>query len=224
MGIHPTRMYLRRWFTGVSKLFWIIKVALAGIIWVSTGCKIIVIKSDKIPASWQTIFTISIFNILSEPFLWCHATLSYPYLYFSYWAFKLRCTPMGYEYKMRPLIHTHYWCEKYWLRSSLTILLYYVSTMNFNWCVHGLRTHEGSSAQIQIQIPISNKYLRFAYKGLVFWTNMGADSLAENTPNAPEFVYPSPKNPDLNKKRLHWASVVHWFVCLATNLLHCKYM
>ena len=37
---------------------------------------------------------------------------------------------------------------------------------------------------------------------------MGADSLAENTPNAPEFVCPSPKNWDLHEKRLHWASVV----------------
>ena len=37
---------------------------------------------------------------------------------------------------------------------------------------------------------------------------MGADRSAENTPNAPEFVCPSPKNLDFNEKRLHWASVV----------------
>ena len=52
----------------------------------------------------------------------------------------------------------------------------------------------------QIQIPIPNKYLGFAYKGLVFCRNngslmknidkgltvtkMGADKLTENTPNA----------------------------------------
>ena len=37
---------------------------------------------------------------------------------------------------------------------------------------------------------------------------MGADSLAENTPNTPEFICPSPKVLDFNEKRLHWASVV----------------
>jgi len=37
---------------------------------------------------------------------------------------------------------------------------------------------------------------------------MGADSLAENTPNVPEFICPSLKNVDFNEKRLHWASVV----------------
>ena len=63
------------------------------------------------------------------------------------------------------------------------------------------------------------------YKGLVFCRNygkhgqgthctkMGADSSAENPPNAPEFlsaqfVWPSPKVLDFNEKRLHWASVV----------------
>ena len=47
-------------------------------------------------------------------------------------------------------------------------------------------------------------------------TKMGADSLAENTPNAPElsaqFVCPSPKVLDFNKKRLHWATVVRGFI------------
>ena len=33
-------------------------------------------------------------------------------------------------------------------------------------------------------------------------------SLAENTPNAPEFICPSPEVLDFNEKRLHWASVV----------------
>ena len=37
-------------------------------------------------------------------------------------------------------------------------------------------------------------------------TKMGADSSAENTPNAPELI--SPKVLDFNEKRLHWASVV----------------
>ena len=37
---------------------------------------------------------------------------------------------------------------------------------------------------------------------------MGANSLAENTPNAPEFIYPSQKVMDFNEKRLNWASVV----------------
>ena len=39
--------------------------------------------------------------------------------------------------------------------------------------------------------------------------NMGAaDSSAQNTPNAPEFICPSPKVLDFNEKRLHWASIV----------------
>ena len=33
-------------------------------------------------------------------------------------------------------------------------------------------------------------------------TKMGADSLAENTHNAPEFICPSPKGLDFNEKRL----------------------
>ena len=37
---------------------------------------------------------------------------------------------------------------------------------------------------------------------------MGADSLAENTQNAQEFVCASPKVLDFNEKRLHLASVV----------------
>ena len=41
---------------------------------------------------------------------------------------------------------------------------------------------------------------------------MGADSLAENTPNAPKFICPicppSPKVLDFNEKRLHWAPIV----------------
>ena len=37
---------------------------------------------------------------------------------------------------------------------------------------------------------------------------MGADSLAKYTPNAPEFIGPSPKFLDFNEKRLHWAFVV----------------
>jgi hypothetical protein len=37
-------------------------------------------------------------------------------------------------------------------------------------------------------------------------TKMGADSLAENSPNTPEFI--CPKFLDFNEKRLHRASVV----------------
>jgi hypothetical protein len=41
---------------------------------------------------------------------------------------------------------------------------------------------------------------------------MGTESLAENTPNAPEFICPiacpSPKVLDFNEKRRHWVSVV----------------
>ena len=43
-------------------------------------------------------------------------------------------------------------------------------------------------------------------------TQMGADSSAENTPNAPEFMspicLPKPKSSGFQEKRLHWASVV----------------
>ena len=51
-------------------------------------------------------------------------------------------------------------------------------------------------AQIQIQIPIPNKYLGCGYKGLgkhgqgTHCNKMGADSSTENTPNAPEFICP----------------------------------
>ena len=45
---------------------------------------------------------------------------------------------------------------------------------------------------------------------------MGADSLVENTPNAAEsncpIVSSSPKIIDFNKKRLHWALVVHAYL------------
>ena len=37
---------------------------------------------------------------------------------------------------------------------------------------------------------------------------MGADSLAENTPNDPEFVSTSPKLLDFNEKWLYWESLV----------------
>ena len=37
---------------------------------------------------------------------------------------------------------------------------------------------------------------------------MGADSSAENPPNASEFICPSPKVLDFNEKSLHWMSVV----------------
>jgi hypothetical protein len=42
---------------------------------------------------------------------------------------------------------------------------------------------------------------------------MSADSLAQNTPNAPECICPivclSPKVLDFNEKSLHWVSIVH---------------
>ena len=45
-------------------------------------------------------------------------------------------------------------------------------------------------------------------KGSTHSTEMGADSSAENTPNAPKFIFAIPKVLDFNEKRLHWASVV----------------
>ena len=48
-------------------------------------------------------------------------------------------------------------------------------------------------------------------KGLTV-PKMGAESSAENTPNAKEVIcpicLPKPKGLDFNEKRLHWASVV----------------
>ena len=79
------------------------------------------------------------------------------------------------------------------------------------------------AAQIQIQIPLTNKYLGVWYKGLVFCRNngwisngkhgqgthstiMGADSPAKNTPNALKIsaqnVCPSPKFQEFWKKKL----------------------
>ena len=37
---------------------------------------------------------------------------------------------------------------------------------------------------------------------------MGADSMAENTPNSPEFICPSAKV-DFNEKRLNWPSIFY---------------
>jgi hypothetical protein len=37
-------------------------------------------------------------------------------------------------------------------------------------------------------------------------TKMGVD-----TPNAPEFICPSPKVLDFNEKRLHWVSIVRYY-------------
>jgi hypothetical protein len=55
--------------------------------------------------------------------------------------------------------------------------------------------------------------LGYGYKGLVLINGkhgqgikMGADKLAENTPNAQKLVCPSPKVWDFDEKRLHWAS------------------
>ena len=72
-------------------------------------------------------------------------------------------------------------------------------------------------AQIQIQIPISNKYLGCGYKSLVFHRNNGkhgqgthctkmdVDKSAENTPNAPEFIcricLSKPKSCGFKKKK-----------------------
>ena len=39
-------------------------------------------------------------------------------------------------------------------------------------------------------------------------TKMSADILAENTPNTPKYICPSPKVWNFNEKRLHLASVV----------------
>ena len=87
-----------------------------------------------------------------------------------------------------------------------------------------------NSNSIQIQIPIPNKYLVFGYKAFVFYRNnsrlmenrsngkheqgthstkMGADKLAENTPNAPKFICPKLSTQE-QKFGLHWASVAQW--------------
>ena len=54
-------------------------------------------------------------------------------------------------------------------------------------------------------------------------TKMDADSLAENTPNAPElfcpFVCPNPKVLDFNEKRLHWGSAVRGCKDLAVIII-----
>ena len=39
-------------------------------------------------------------------------------------------------------------------------------------------------------------------------TKIGADKLAQNTPNAPKLICPSPKVWDFDEKRLHWAFIV----------------
>ena len=44
-------------------------------------------------------------------------------------------------------------------------------------------------------------------------TKLGVDKSAENTPNAPKFICPSPKVWDFNDKRLHCASVVREPIC-----------
>ena len=50
-------------------------------------------------------------------------------------------------------------------------------------------------------------------------TKMGADKLAENTPNA-QIVCQSPKVWDFDEKRLHWASVVRVYKVL--KIVRCK--
>ena len=61
------------------------------------------------------------------------------------------------------------------------------------------------------KVQIESVWLCERFKG-THCTNMGADKLAENTPNAQnlsaQIVFPSPKVQDFNEKRLHWASVV----------------
>ena len=47
-------------------------------------------------------------------------------------------------------------------------------------------------------------------------TKMGAVSLAENTPNDPEFIWPICQDClDIDEKRLHWASVVRGQIIVA---------
>ena len=49
-------------------------------------------------------------------------------------------------------------------------------------------------------------------------TKIGADKLAQNTPNAPKLICPSPKVWDFDEKRLHWASVVRGVYDAGTTL------
>ena len=54
-------------------------------------------------------------------------------------------------------------------------------------------------------------------------TKMSVDSLAKNTPNAPEFICPIPKVLDFNEKRLYWASVVRGLAYYThRRMLHLK--
>ena len=54
-------------------------------------------------------------------------------------------------------------------------------------------------------------------------TKMGADSSAENTPNNPGFICPSPKVLDFNEKRFHWVSVVRGLAYYThRRMLHLK--
>ena len=52
---------------------------------------------------------------------------------------------------------------------------------------------------------------------------MGADSLAQNPPNPPELICPSPNVLGFNEKRLHWASVVRALHDLHPTLLKFGY-
>ena len=86
-----------------------------------------------------------------------------------------------------------------------------------------------SVSTVDLVFLIGNKYLRCRFKGLVFCRNNGW--IMENMdkgltvlkwvlivwPKIPkmtqnlstQLVWPNPKFPDFNEKRLHWASVVH---------------
>ena len=91
-----------------------------------------------------------------------------------------------------------------------------------------LRTHEGwipNSLQPKIRIPIPNKNLGCGYKenmdkGLTHCTKMGADSLAQNTPNAPEFICPiclsKSKSSGFQWKKALWPSIVRGLLFYAS--------
>ena len=84
------------------------------------------------------------------------------------------------------------WCLPNWIRMRRKVPEYIWSrTTDTRWLYPKFFA-------VQIQIPIAN----------IHSTKKGADILAENTPNGPNFICPNclPKTKSL--ERLHWVSVV----------------
>ena len=84
-----------------------------------------------------------------------------------------------------------------WFINSVKYIFHLISYFIRNHHPVGPRTTDTQRLYLkffaaQIQIPLPNIYLGVRYKGLVFWRmeNMGADSPAENTPNASKNFIP----------------------------------